>query len=265
MAARRFATRRALDPDERAVVLSAFVHSAILSPVDADWRAASVSELERFRAVRRSRGGSRHQQVDFVDQRDWPESWLSERRLYVVYVPRSGTENELRRDYGESSYLQTCCGELTSDVETVCKLTFVNVYRRVAPSLWKGSVMEIHESDRALELKGIGGNFTEKTVVNADVSLAAPTFDWADGVVRGEGTTGQGEERVWLAIGLPIEADTPLPAPRPVGRDEVLDDPVRIKRAAARLSLQVLRAKHLTSGSLVHARMIASVMAVERH
>ena len=263
--ARRFAARHALDADESAVVLSASVDSAIFSQADADWRAASVSELERFRTARRTRGGTGDQEVDFIEESGWPESWLSERRLYIVYVPELDGENELRKNYGgEGSYLQTCHGSLTADVVTVCLLTFINGYRRIAPWLWKGSDVGIRESDRALELKGIGGNFSDTTVVNAEASLAAPTFDCAKAMMERAAATCPSDQRVWLAIGLPVDAGTPMPTPRPIGREEVIDDPVILKRSVSRLSLTVLQATRTTFGPPTSPRTVARIMAVER-
>jgi hypothetical protein len=262
--ARRFALRQALDPNESEVVLSASVTSAILSPGDADWQAASVRELERFRAACRKRGGTAEQEVDFIEGKDWPESWLDEPRLYIVYAPRLGAANEFPRDYAGGAYLQTCHGSLTAKVQTVCRLSFVSVYRRVEPWLWKGSKVNIRESAGPLELKGIGGNFTDTTVVSADASLAAPTFDYARALIEQAGATCREDEGIWLAIGLPIEPETALPTPRPVGREETIDDPVSIKRRAPRVSLEVLQATRTTYEPPKISTTLARIMAVER-
>lgn len=264
LSARRFAARHALDPDESAIVLSASVNSAILSPADADWHAASIRELERFRTVCRTRGGTGNQEVDFIEEIDWPKSWLSEGRMYIVLVPDRGAENELRRVYGEGSYLQTCNGSLIADAAMVCNLTFIHVSRRLAPWLWEGSKVDIRESDRPLELKGIGGNFTDTTIVGVDASLAAPTFDCAKAMIERAGATCRSDERVWLAIGLPVDADAPMPTPRPIERYEVIDDPVSLKRSVPRVCLEVLQAERLTYRRPTSPRTVARIMAVER-
>ena len=262
--ARRCAARHALDPDESAVVVSAAASSAVLSPIEADWHAASVGELERFRTARRTRGGAGDQEVDFIEESEWPDSWLSERRLHVVYMPVLSAENELRMDYGEGSYLQTCHESLTTDGSTACRLSFTNVYRRSTPWLWKGSKLHIRESDRPLELKGIGGNFTDTTVVGFEATLATPTFDYAKAMIERAAATCQSHERLWLAIGLPVDADTPLPTPRPIEREEVIDDPISLTRSAPRLSLQVFSGNGRTIGPPTNPRTIARIMAVER-
>ena len=124
--------------------------------------------------------------------------------------------------------------------------------------------MDIRESDRPLELKGIGGNFTENTIVNVSALLAAPTFDRARAMIERALFTCRSDERIWLALGLPVDADTPMPTPRPIDRDEVIDDPVRLERPVPRLSVEVLKATRTTVGPPTDPRRVARIMAVER-
>lgn len=262
--AKRFAATHALSADESAVVLSAFVDSAVSSPRDVDWYAASLRDLEGFRTACRNRGAKGDQEVHFVEERDWPDCWLTEHHLRVVYVPDLNRENGLPRSSDQGAYLQSCRASPAADAVTVCSLGFTHVYARSAPGLWKGTEVDVRETDRPLELKGIGGNFTSTTVVSVDAILAAPTFGLIRELIEQASATCRSDERLWLALGLPVDAGTPIPTPRPIGREEVIDDPIRLAAPAPRLSLEILRATHTAFKPPQNPITVSRIMALER-
>ena len=262
--ARRFAARHSLDEEESEVVLSASVESLFMQ-IDGNWRAVVAGELERFRRARLTRGGNGDQEVDFVEEDRWPDAWLTERRLQIVYTPTldpdSGLERNEKFGFG-GSYLQVSHGNLTTDVSTVCYLSFLRCNRRRPQEQWKGSNVRIAESSRPLELKGIGGNLTENTVVNVEATLAGPTFDCAKAMMKKAASSSR-DMQFWLAIGLPIDVDTPIPMPRPIGREQEIHDNVVLTRPAERLSLEILQTRLSNHKPPKEPTSIGRVMAVE--
>jgi hypothetical protein len=265
--AARYKAEHRLTPQEAAILDSTIIGASLYPANDWQWLGLALEEVERFRQVRERRGGDLAQQVEFLSEEAWPQQWHDEQRLSFLFEPdwplgekeiRGHEAFALRRlFYGRSPE----GGGLDAQRDAVASLYIVELWPRQEPFLWKGSELEITESSGALELRG--GYFTSHTPISARGRLAAPTFACLREALA-QHAPGSPEETLLIEVGFPFDGH-PIPRPRAVEPEQVLDDAVKVEHQAQRLSFRLLRASKPNSYSdAVPGETIRRWMAVER-
>ena len=266
--AERYKAEHPLTPQEAVIFDYAVRAASTFADADRKWISFGLEELERFREVRRRRGSNTDQKVEFLPEDEWPHAWRDEARLSMLFEPeRSPSTRDIGASVALFSPRQLCYGRAPRrggtgvEREAETGLWHLAFHSRAEPFLWKGTVITVAEDKEAMEL-GMGA-FSSETTISVSGTLAAPTFAFLSNILA-ENASCSPEETLLLEVGFPYGGE-PIPRPRPVARNQVLDNPVKVEHQAQRLCFDLMRgARRDGSSTWRRAASIGRWMAVEQ-
>jgi hypothetical protein len=237
---------------------------------DEDYFEAALAELRVFQAKQSELRGRPEKEVNFVLHQEWPEFWNDERCLTLIFRPELDEHKEyqhIKEDWSSADKnklgIVANFSDFTINFGDYCKcdVNYIEIYGRSTPYQWRGSGIEILESDCAEQFSG--QSFSSSTSLSANQYLARQTYLFLVSQLKSPAIINSGAKYILLVCAFPGLVGR-VPRRRPVKPNERVRNPDHIKADTKRIRFELVGVFESQTEPVSHrVEYLARWMAVE--
>lgn len=185
------------------------------------------------------------EKVSFLDESEWPSSWIDERRLTLIFQPKIeelfGVGVVIQEEWLKSPRNRLAIVSGISDFDFDDRPWWSDLWDPVIypwPKVqpWRGNEIKLSESNDAVEL-GMQ-NYSRETKISASYRLGHGIFEFLKRRLEEYSPAVTGADRILLGCGFALPEGN-IPRSRPITWPQKIPDPIHLTAAPRRMSFEI--------------------------